>query len=218
VCVTKTAIASGFLKTVFELGRERCRAGRWASRLKFEYSITSATSKKRGLMRALELFIVLLVMSSTGAMANKLTLEDADRASALSGSVLTALKDILAAEKGMMQVQEKMQVHGVNANSYCVESIRNNFLFLETIVSHFQDLVSLDARMQDDLDEEPILILAKIRADEFIGQFGDIRSTLNGLAGTCSQFPLAVAKAQQGLDLLTRAISLFKSISGRLNK
>jgi hypothetical protein len=83
-------------------------------------------------------------------------------------------------------------------------------LLLSSDVDHLQDLILIDASLQPGLDESLIVMIAKFRFEQFIGEFAALRE------GACSQLPLPVAKAMKGLELLERADFLVKSFSKRL--
>jgi hypothetical protein len=154
--------------------------------------------------------IAFVLLGVSIANANTITAGDTKAASAINGALITAIKDMVQARKGMMQSND------FSANSVCLEQVQNDMLIIETSVQSLAGLFFIASQMTDARDEATALHMTDIALDEFLNSAPTIRAEINRLSGVCSKFPLPVAKALQSVELIDKAVSLAQSVSKRL--
>jgi hypothetical protein len=154
--------------------------------------------------------ITVILLSLSIANANTLTSSDVGAALAINRALLTAIKDVNQARRGMMQGND------FSANSVCVEQIQTYLIVIQTSVQSLVQLFLIASQMTDARDEATSLHITGIAVDEFLTDIPPIRAEMNRLSGLCSRFPLPVAKALQSVELIDRAIALSNSVSRRL--
>jgi hypothetical protein len=157
-------------------------------------------------LRLLRSFLIFLLFTSQPAIANTLTRADVDTAHVINQTLAQALVDIITAEKAMQG--------GTSAE--CVKEIRNALLTIQSNAQTLTYLITIGRHMRDELDEAKVKEVTKIATEAILTEFKTIREWVNHSSGVCSKYPLAVAKAQQTLQILDRVSSFVRSISGRL--
>jgi hypothetical protein len=155
--------------------------------------------------------IAFVLLGVSIANANTITLADGRAAGAISGAMITALKDINQAQKGIRQGGD------FSANEGCLEHVQSHLMLVQTDVQNLEGLFLLAAQMTDASDEAAVLHITDIAVDGFLNADTPlIRGEMNRLSGLCSRFPLPVAKALQSVELIDKAVSLAQSVSKRL--
>jgi hypothetical protein len=167
--------------------------------------VTSGAVKMRWLA-----LVTFFLLGASIANANTLTSSDTGAALAINRALLTAIKDMNQARKGMMQGND------FSASSVCVEQIQTYLIIIQTSVKSLVELFLVASQMTDARDEATALDVTGIAVNEFLTDVPPIRTEMNRLSGLCSRFPLPVAKALQSVELIDKAVSLAQSVSKRL--
>jgi hypothetical protein len=154
--------------------------------------------------------IAFVLLGLSIANANTLTTNDTSAALAINRTLLTAIKDMNQARKGMMQGND------FSVNGVCVEEVQTYLIIIQTNVQALVELFAVASQMADVRDETTALHITDIAVDEFLTDVPPIRVEMNRLSGLCSRFPLPVAKALQSVEVIDRAMALATSISRRL--
>jgi hypothetical protein len=154
--------------------------------------------------------VAFVVLGVSIANANAITLADNGAVSAINGALITAIKDINQARKGMMQGND------FSANSACLAEVQTDLITIQTSVQSLAFLFLVASQMTDPRDEATALHFTDIAVDGFLNEVPVWRAEMNRLSGLCSKFPLPTAKALQSVELIDKAVSLAQSVSKRL--
>jgi hypothetical protein len=117
------------------------------------------------------------------------------------------LKDVLTSLKAM---PDKASVYYM-----CVENVSRNAERLSEGLSHYKFSVAITDGIRDDLDKQRAREILKIQTELVQGELRVVRERINSVMGTCSRFPLAVAKGTELLRIVRKAEDVVGSIAKR---
>ena len=123
-------------------------------------------------------------------------------------------KDVIVSLQGMASSQGMTNRRGVEFD--CLDVPLRLAFELGQTFTHYKYSVAILDVIKDQEDRQKAIELLKVQTDLVRGELQVHRKRMNEVVGTCSKFPLVVAKGTEVLTVIKKAEPVVKSIADKL--